>query len=133
VPTPTDDQVVPPPSTPDCTSATAPPECPPAVAPAPPPPVPPPTYSYAPPPREHHRHHNRVFAPGEVALTTGAGVTNYFGSGVTGALDAGAAWDARLTFGTRSVIALEAGYVGSSNSFDMPGERSGHIVSNGLD
>jgi hypothetical protein len=103
-------------------------------------PAPPPQYApEAPPPQpyahRHRRHHNVVFAPEEISLTTGAGVTNYFGSDMPreGVTDVGAAWDARLTFGTRSVFALEAGYVGSVNNFDVPSERSGQIIGNGLD
>jgi hypothetical protein len=118
IPSPTEDQAQPLPPTP---------EPPPPVA-----PPPAPSYRNEEPGEHHHRHRSRIFAPGTVSLTTGAGVTNYFGSGVTGALDPGAAWDARVTFGTSSFIALEAGYVGSSNSFDSP-ERSGHVISNGLD
>jgi hypothetical protein len=115
---------------PPCDTPTAPGMPPPCYV---PPPAPAPTVAPPPPVAQQHRRHNIVFAPSEVSLTTGAGVSNYFGSGVTGALDPGAAWDARVTVGTRSIIAVEAGYVGSTNSFDMPGERSGHIVSNGLD
>jgi hypothetical protein len=74
-----------------------------------------------------------IFAPGEIALTTGAGVTNYFGSGVTGNVDVGAGWDARLMFGAHSIIALEAGYVGSVNNIDNPFEGSGFVSSQGVD
>lgn len=96
------------------------------AAPAPPPaPVAP-----APVAREHHR--RRVFAPGEVAMTAGAGVSNYFGSAISGT-DAGAAWNARVTVGVHSPIALEASYIGASNSFDVPGAGGGHLTSHGVD
>jgi hypothetical protein len=124
LPSSPDDQVQPPPPSPEYST-------PPVTTPAPPPPVAP-ASAYEPPKHEHHHRHSRIFAPGTVGLTTGAGVTNYFGSGVSGALDPGAAWDARLTLGTGSVIALEAGYVGSSNNFATL-EGGGHVISNGLD
>src|SRR5262249_50417567 len=106
------------------------PECPPgeqAVAPPPPAPAPPPA-----PVAEHRRRHNIVFAPEEVGISTGAGVSNYFGSAISGTTDPGAAWDARFTFGTRSAIALEAAYVGSSNNIDVP-TGHGHLQSHGID
>lgn len=77
--------------------------------------------------------HNIIFAPQEVALTTGAGVTNYFGTPTNGTMDPGAGWDARLTFGTRSILALEAAYVGSSNNIDTVSGNHGQVSSNGLD
>lgn len=96
-------------------------------------PAPPPVAAAPPPPPE--RRHNRIFAPSEISLTTGAGVTDYFGTGtgLTGRTDPGAAWDARVTFGTHSVFALEAGYLGAVNSIDVPAGKGGHVNSNGLD
>jgi hypothetical protein len=67
-------------------------------------------------------------------VTTGAGAANYFGTGTNGNVDTGAAWDARLTFGTHSALALEAGYVGSVNNIDMGGsEQHGRLDSHGID
>ena len=101
------------------------------VTPAPPPPVVPPP---APPVTEHHRHHNRVFSPNQVSLTTGAGVANYFGDSVPdGSIDPGAMWDARMTFGTRSVFALEAAYMGGVNDINLGGGKNGQLFSNGID
>jgi hypothetical protein len=94
----------------------------------------PPEQAYTPPPPTHRRRHNIVFAPGEVSIATGAGPANYFGSALTASTDVGAAWDARATFGTHSILALEAGYVGSLNNIDVPsGTNVGRISSNGLD
>ena len=107
------------------------PACPPPVTEALPPPVPPP-----PPPVvvKHKKKHNQVFAPSEVSLMTGAGPTNYFGSGNTTSFDVGAGWDARATFGARSVIALEAGYNGAINNIDLGGNLGhGHVSSQGFD
>jgi hypothetical protein len=93
-----------------------------AAAPAPPP---------APPPAKHH---NRIFAPQEVSLTTGAGPANYFGSSLNSSVDVGAGWDARVTFGAHSAIALEAAYVGSSNSIDTADRtQHGRLDSHGFD
>jgi hypothetical protein len=105
---------------------TAPPEATAQPAPAPEPMV-------APVAPAHHRKHNVVFAPQEVSLVTGAGVGNYFGKASPGALNTGATWDARATFGAHSIIALEAGYVGGINQIDVPGETNSHLNSNGLD
>lgn len=110
------------------------PPCPPsqqAVAPTPPPPPPspPPT-----PVATGEKRHNIVFAPQEISVTTGAGPANYFGSALNSAVDVGAAWDARVTFGTHSVLALEAAYVGSSNSVDaLNRQEHGRLDSHGVD
>jgi hypothetical protein len=85
----------------------------------------------APPPPEHR--HSRVFAPEEVSLVGGAGVGDYFGSGKTVHTDTGATWDARATFGAHSIVALEAGYVGSVNSIDVPSGSTGTLSSQGVD
>jgi opacity protein-like surface antigen len=102
------------------------------VVPAPTPPPPPP----APPaePVKHERRHSRVFAPHQVSITTGAGVANYFGKADVGdTVDPGAAWDARVTFGTRSVVALEAAYMGAVNTVDVAPGNQGQLHSNGVD
>jgi hypothetical protein len=77
---------------------------------------------------------NRIFAPGAVSFMLGGGVTDYFGRSVNGGgnIDPGATWDARFVFGTSSVIALEAGYLGSVNQVQVTG-KDGQINSNGLD
>jgi hypothetical protein len=64
---------------------------------------------------------------------TGAGAGGYFGTGAPASLEVGAAWDARVTFGTRSIIALEAGYVGATNNIEMTPAQSGTLNSNGFD
>jgi hypothetical protein len=107
------------------------PLCPPGEANLPNCPTPPPPPVAAAPP--HKKHHNIVFAPGEVSLVTGAGPTNYFGTGFSASkTDVGALWDARATFGAHSILAMEAGYVGSLNSIDSS-VGHGSISSNGLD
>ncbi len=99
-----------------------------AVAPAPPPPTPPPPSTHA------EVHHNKIFAPQEISLTTGGGAANYFGTALGSTIDTGGAWDARVTFGAHSALALEAGYVGSTNTIDMAnGANHGRLDSNGVD
>jgi opacity protein-like surface antigen len=97
-----------------------------AAAPAPPP-------EPAPPPPAPAKRPNVIFAPQTISVTAGAGVGDYFGSGINTRSDPGAAWDARLTFGTRSVIALEAGYVGSVNPIDTDIQNAGRLNSHGID
>jgi hypothetical protein len=84
-------------------------------------------------PPKPHRRHNRIFAPSEISLTSGAGVADYFGRALTAHTDTGASWDARATFGAHSIIALEAGYIGSVNQIDVSSGQVGHVNSNGLD
>lgn len=93
----------------------------PVAEPAPPPPAPP------------VKHANRVFAPGQIAATTGVGAGNYFGTALNSTTDAGVAWDARLTFGAHSIIALEAGYIGSQNNVDNQNGNHGHLAAHGVD
>lgn len=131
------------PSTPACepgTTRAAPEEVPP-MQPAPAPtaygePAPAPAEP-TPAPEARRRRENRIFAPQSIAFVTGAGVSDYFGNSLTvsggqGLVDPGAAWDARFVFGTRSIIALEAGYIGAVNRVDVAG-KNGNINSNGID
>jgi opacity protein-like surface antigen len=74
----------------------------------------------------------RVFAPREIAVSGGGGVANYVGGAMRADSDTGAAWDARVTVGTRSILAVEAGYVGSVNRVDGA-VNDGHISSHGVD
>jgi hypothetical protein len=109
-------------------------EQPPAQA-LPPCPVPEQPQAAVPPPPVHHKR-NIIFAPNEVGVTTGAGAANYFGSNTPESIDAGAGWDARLSFGQRSIIGLEAAYMGAVNNvnLDQPvGPKHGQLFSNGFD
>lgn len=99
--------------------------------------TPPPAPAYTAAPQEEGRR-IRIFAPSQIMLTTGAGATNYFGSDQQGAVDTGAAWDARVTFGARSVIAAEAAYIGSVNNVDLAPQQvvvggHGQVFGNGFD
>src|SRR5262249_8590355 len=58
-------------------------------------------------------------------------------TGNTTDTDVGVSWDARVTFGAHSIIALEAGYVGAINNIDVArsagGGTRGHMSSAGFD
>jgi len=130
-----EDKVPPPPQSGAATDEQPPtealPPCPTAEQAPPPPAPPPPPPEAAPAPAAHH---NRIFAPQEIAASTGVGPSNYFGTALNSTIDVGAAWDARLTFGSHSVIALEAGYIGASNNIDMQnGTQHGRLASHGVD
>jgi hypothetical protein len=98
------------------------------------PPPPPP-----PPPRHHRRahHHHNFFAPGDVTLAVGGGVADFVGSSMRSATEVGAMWDARVTLGTRSLFAFEAGYTGTYNKMQSPVEGPGsvaaYLTNNGFD
>jgi hypothetical protein len=111
-------------------AATAGAQSPPYAAPEPPAIPPQPSPHIEP---QHARRHNRVFSPWEVSLTTGGGVTDYFGSGFTASSSVGAAWDAQLTVGTRSLFAFEASYLGSVNALNTTNSDNGHLTMNGFD
>jgi hypothetical protein len=85
----------------------------------------------APAPMAHRTHYSKVFAYNSIGLVTGGGVANYFGSSINN-IDTGPSWDARMIMGTRSVIALEAGYLGQTNEVNPNGVNA-HVNSNGLD
>src|SRR5438552_3097976 len=60
------------------------------------------------------------FSPYLTSITTGAGVADFARSEFRGPTSLGGAWDARLTVGTRTPLALEAAYVGTVQSEKDP-------------
>jgi hypothetical protein len=107
------------------------PPCPPeqpVATPTPTPPAPAPALV----PMHHEKHYSRIFAPNSIGLVTGAGVGNYFGSAVQ-QVDAGPNWDARVILGTRSIMAVEAGYTGGTNEANPNGANNAHLNTNGID
>ncbi len=56
-----------------------------------------------------------------IGFLLGGGVTNFTASAVRDATELGGAWDARLIFGTRTFLGLEAAYVGSVNDINAFG------------
>ena len=56
-----------------------------------------------------------------MALTVGGGVVDFMDDDARALGDMGGAWEARLTLGTRSPLAIEAAYVGSAHNIDALG------------
>jgi hypothetical protein len=56
-----------------------------------------------------------------IALTLGGGVIGFTDETTRDTIDLGGAWEARMTAGTRSPLALEAAYIGSAQSVDALG------------
>jgi peptidoglycan-associated lipoprotein len=56
-----------------------------------------------------------------MALTVGGGVVDFLDDDARALGDMGGAWEARLTLGTRSPLAIEAAYVGSAHNIDALG------------
>lgn len=88
-----------------------------------------------PPPPRHRHHHYSVFAPGHASITVGGAVSDFVYSNMRNATHIGAGWDARLTLGTRSFLALELAYVGAYNEINVNahGGNSPAIVQHGFD
>lgn len=70
-----------------------------------------------------------------IEMSLGGGVESFASDEMQANTDPGATWDVRGVFGTRTPIALEAAYVGSSQSIDAVfGERSSaRLMGTGLE
>jgi hypothetical protein len=101
-----------------------PPPAPIPVAPAPPPPVIVTPTVVTPPPEEPTRPPSRI----GVAAMVGGGVTGFVDEEVRNFTDPGGSWDARLTVGTQSPLALEAAYIGSAQNIDALGLDSDALL-----
>jgi hypothetical protein len=75
------------------------------------------------------------FAPEQTAVTAGGGVASFSGATMRANTRLGADWDARVTFGTRAPLALEAGYTGVYNSLGSGGAATAapYIVQSSVD
>src|SRR5437870_2144189 len=60
------------------------------------------------------------FSPYLTSITTGAGVSDFVRSEIHENTSVAGAWDARLTVGTRTPLALEAAYVGTLQTEQDP-------------
>lgn len=68
-----------------------------------------------------------------LGLSLGGGVMNYANNQLRNQTNVGGAWDARLIFGTRSPVAVEAAYQGSAQGIDTLGVSNNAILlSNGV-
>lgn len=74
------------------------------------------------------------FAPEQTAVSGGGGVADFVGPTMRANTRVGADWDARLTFGTRSPFAFEAGYTGMYNALaSTSGGVAPYLVQSSLD
>jgi opacity protein-like surface antigen len=74
----------------------------------------------------------KLRGPG-VALSVAGGVSAFSRSSARDFLDTGGTWDVRGVFGTRTLVGLEAAYVGSANGLDAPGGFTRTLFGNGLE
>ncbi len=72
--------------------------------------------------------------PFGLGLSVGGGVVGNTASRARNFTDVGGSWDARLTFGTRSILAAEAAYIGTAQNIDAIGlDNDAILVSNGAE
>jgi len=66
-------------------------------------------------------------------VTVGGGVSGFTGDTMRGTTDDGGNWDVRATLGTRSILGVEASYLGSAQAIDALGmETDTVLVGNGV-
>jgi hypothetical protein len=63
-----------------------------------------------------------------VGVSAGGGVMGFTDSQLNDQTDPGGNWQARLTLGTRSLIALEGAYIGTANNVDGLGLDQGSVM-----
>jgi hypothetical protein len=66
------------------------------------------------------------------AVAAGGGVSDFSRSAARDFIDLGGGWDLRGIFGTRSIVGVEAAYVGTANQIAVPGD-SATLFGNGLE
>ena len=67
-------------------------------------------------------------------ISLGGGVMNYSGSAARGLTNVGGSWNLRLAFGTRSIVGLEAAYLGTAQKISAPGlDPDANLISNGVE
>jgi hypothetical protein len=68
-----------------------------------------------------------------MALFVGGGVTDFLEASARNDTRTGGAWTARLTVGTRSIVAVDASYVGGANAINGLGGGNATLLRNGLE
>lgn len=68
-----------------------------------------------------------------VGLFVGGGVTDFFNSAARSVTNTGGSWTARMTFGTRSIVAFEGSYIGGANSIAGFGNTNATLLRSGLE
>jgi len=85
-------------------------------------------------PPDAGRLHRPDFASLGWAVFAGGGYEDFTNSNVRGMTGGAGAWDARLIAGTRSILGLEAAYVGASRNIEALGlGTNSNLVSNGFE
>ncbi len=75
-----------------------------------------------------------IRTPGGMSVEGGGGVTGFLDNDIRDVTKTGGGYNVRLTYGTRSPIALEAAYVGSTQAIDALGlDRNALLMSNGAE
>ncbi|HUS66153.1 MAG TPA: OmpA family protein [Kofleriaceae bacterium] len=69
-----------------------------------------------------------LLTPFGMAISVGGGVVGFVDQDARDITDTGGEWEARLTLGTRSPIAIEAAYVGSAQGIDALGVDSNAML-----
>jgi hypothetical protein len=87
------------------------------------------------PVQRHHveRKWEHAFSPYQFAITIGGGGADFVKEQQAKRVLPGAAWNARLTIGTRSYIAFELAYVGSMNKLIGPLHSEPQVLANGFE
>jgi hypothetical protein len=70
-----------------------------------------------------------------MTLAGGGGVTDFTSSGAREITDVGGAWNMRMVFGSRRIVAFEISYVGGSNTIHSLGYDANHtkLIRNGIE
>jgi outer membrane protein OmpA-like peptidoglycan-associated protein len=127
-------EAAPPAPAPEAVEPTPPVEAvPPAPEPAPAPvaeaPLPPPA-PMPPPAAPRHLPPSRI----GIEAAVGAGATGFVENGARNTTDIGSEWNARLTFGSRSYLAVEAAYIGSIQGINALGlSTDARLLGNGAE
>jgi hypothetical protein len=68
-----------------------------------------------------------------MAISAGAGASNFTADSTRDATDVGAAWNAKMTIGTHSLVGTEITYLGSAQGVNALGlDSDANLVSNGI-
>ena len=89
-----------------------------------------PTYTQAPaePVEEDEDDTDRLLTPAGLSINLGGGVLDYFDDETRDFTDTAGMWEARLVYGTRAPVAIEAGYVGFAQNIDALGLDSDAVL-----
>ena len=72
--------------------------------------------------------------PWGMSITAGGGVNDFVGEDARDMARTGGAWDARLAFGTRQYVGIEAAYLGTAQAIDAIGmEEDAVLLANGVE